>query len=1114
MTLNFEFLKKDSKKYTFCEACIEAEKSLVVSPATTAILTRRALELAVKWVYSNDDYLHIPYNDGISSLVHDVFFKEIIDPKIFDKLNYIIKLGNIAVHTNSNIKKYDVIIALRNLFEFIQWINYCYADDYEELEFNEEILLEGNEERKRPEELKNLYDKLSSKDKKLEEIVKENEDLRKELRQKREDNTKNNTFKTNEISEFKTRKSYIDLELKIAGWTFGVDVLEEVSVKDMPSKSGTGRCDYVLYGNNGKPIGVLEAKRTSVDSKKGQQKARYYADCIEKEHGQRPVIFFSNGLEYYIWDDSNYPNYRPIYGVYTKDEIQLLIDRRTMKKPLINININDNITNRTYQKEAILAVCRSFNDNNERKALLVMATGSGKTRVAISIVDVLTKHNWVKNILFLADRTALVRQAKANFNKHLPNLSLCNLLDSKDDLESRMIFSTYPTMMNAIDTKNRKDGSKLFTVGHFDLIIIDESHRSIYKKYQAIFEYFDCHLLGLTATPRDTIDKNTYEIFGLENKVPTFAYELDEAIKDGYLVPYKTIETELNFIEHGIRYDDLSEEEKEQFEETFEADEFIEDHVDREDINSRVYNDDTIDKVINYLMEYGVKVEGGDKIGKTILFAKNHKHAIRVAERFSLLYPTYRSNFACVIDNQVDYAQALIDDFSTKEKMPQLAISVDMLDTGIDIPEIVNLVFFKSIRSKAKFWQMIGRGTRLCKDVLGEGLDKTHFLIFDFYGNFEFFRVNENGIEPKHVKSLTEKIYGIKVDLIRAFQHLDYQTDEYIELRKSLVEQSIRDIYELDENNFKVKQKLVHVHKYKDINVWNNLNTEDVRIIKDCIAPLIAPYNDEEMAKIFDHLMYSIEHAAISNRRYEGLKVKVINSAEELSKIGTIPEVVAKRDLLNLIKTEEFWNSAGTFDYEKVREEIRGLLRFIERAKRGIFYTNFEDDIINIKIGEDTPDYFVNDLKNYRKKVNEYLKKHKDELVIYKLRNHKKLTNEDFKNLEKILWEDLGSKDDYTREYGNKPMVKMVREIVGLESSVVEDIFTEFINDKSLNVNQLRFVKLVIEYVAKRGYIEKEVLQEEPFSAVGSIVDLFAEKIDLAHKLVSKIDELNESEGA
>ena len=527
MASNFSFLKSNDSYKSFSDACIDAERSIAVSPATCAILTRRALELAVKWVYSFDSALNVPYQDNLSSLIHDPTFVCIIDSKLFPLLKYIIKLGNVAVHTNANITRDEAVIALHNLHQFVSWIDYCYSDEYTAGKFDESLLQQGEEKRANPEELKELYDRLSSKDKKLEEIVRENEKLRKLLTQKREQNTKDNTFKVDEISEYETRKKYIDLDLKIAGWNFNKDIEEELKVEGMPNDEGIGFVDYVLFGDNGKPLAIVEAKRTSIDPKQGKQQVKLYADCIEKRFGQRPVIFYTNGFETYIWDDTEYPE-RRVSGFYTKEELNLLIDRRSIKLPLEGIEIDENITNRYYQKEAIMAVCNAIKDK-QRKELLVMATGSGKTRVAISIVDVLTRANYIKNVLFLTDRITLVNQAKNNFKNFLPNLSLCSLLDNKDNPEeSRMIFSTYPTMMNAVDDAKRKDGKKLFTPGHFDLIIIDESHRSIYKKYGSIFDYFDGILLGLTATPKDDIDKNTYEIFDLENHVPTYAYELDQ----------------------------------------------------------------------------------------------------------------------------------------------------------------------------------------------------------------------------------------------------------------------------------------------------------------------------------------------------------------------------------------------------------------------------------------------------------------------------------------------------------------------------------------------------------------------------------------------------------
>lgn len=1102
MFYNFDFLKKNKLYESFAFACIEAEKSLVVSYATTAILTRRALELAIKWVYSYDEDLKVPYQDNLSSLIHDYSFKSIIDPKLFRMIKYIHQLGNTAVHTNAQIKRDQSVLALRNLYEFISWIDYCYSDELHDVKFDESVLHDSENLKKTRQELQNLYEHLSSKDRKLEEVIKENDELRKKVTAKRIHNEQVRDFNVDEISEFKTRKMYIDIELQLAGWTIGRDCREEVEVQGMPNSKGVGFVDYVLYGNDGKPLAVVEAKKTSVDPRVGKQQAKLYADCLEVEFGFRPIIFYTNGFEYHLWDDASYPA-RKVSGIFALEELEWLVYKRKNKKSLDSVYIRDDISNRPYQKMAIQAVCDTL-QKGHRKALLVMATGSGKTRTAISAVDVLINKGWVKNILFLADRIALVRQAKKNFKNLLPELSLCNLLDSKDNPESRMIFSTYPTMMNAIDETKNKDGSRLFTPGHFDLIIIDESHRSIYKKYQAIFDYFDGILLGLTATPKSDIDKNTYEIFDLENNVPTYAYEIGEAINDGYLVPYHTIETKMKFIEEGIHYDDLSEEEKEAFEETF--DDGVTD-ISGEALNTFLFNDNTVDTVLQTLMTQGIHVEGGDKLGKTIIFAKNKKHAQFVVERFDELYPEHKGGFTRPVYTDINYIESVIDDFSTVEKYPQIAVSVDMLDTGIDIPELVNLVFFKKVRSKAKFWQMIGRGTRLCEDLFGIGMNKDGFMIFDYCSNFEYFRENKMGKEAKLNKSLTENLFNIKVDIIKELQRLEYQDDEHIDHRAQLIDELLKSICAIVESKFDAHMKLKFIHTYNQKNSWDDLTDQKKRELEEHIAPLIAAIDDDELAKRFDYLMLTIEYADLRGMIASKPKMKVVSTADRLSMKGSIPQVKHHEALILKVQTDEFWEVANIFDYEVVRKAFRELIKFIDWAQTRDYYTNFTDEILSVQ--ENEGEYSVNDLQSYRKKVNIYLKARQDDIVVYKLRHNKKLTQEDIKHLEKILWEELGSKDDYKSEFGDQPMLKLVSRIVGLEPSAANDAFSEFLTDESLNTDQMKFVKLVVDYVITNGVIDKHILNEQPFSQLGNLVDLFSDKMETVRNIVNRIDEIN-----
>lgn len=1107
---NFEFLKGKDQYESFMNACLEAEQSLQISSASTAILSRRALELAVKWMYSFDEELKLPYDDRLSALIHEQSFRSIIDQDLFPLIRYIVKLGNVAVHTNSKISRDEAVTALRNLHEFISWIDYCYSAEYTAQAFDETLLSSTNESRKRKEEYQDLFEKLSARDRKLKDIIEENEKLRKQITETRIHNQKERDFDFNvdEISETETRKRYIDVDLKLAGWSFGKDIIEEYEVTGMPNDKGVGYVDYVLFGDNGKPLAVVEAKRTSIDINLGKQQAKLYADSLEKMHGQRPVIFLTNGFESRIWDDFEYPD-RNVSGVYAKSDLVKLIERRHLKTPLENIMIKDNITNRVYQKEAIINVCEAY-QAKKREALLVMATGSGKTRVSISLVDVLVRHNWVKNILFLADRTELVRQAKNSYNNLLPSLSLCNLLEDKESPElSRMIFSTYQTMMNAIDGTKREDGNTLFTPGHFDLIIIDESHRSIYKKYRAIFDYFDSLLVGLTATPKDEIDFNTYEIFGLESGNPTYAYELEQAIKEKYLVDYKTVESVSKFMEEGIFYDDLSEEEKEAFEETFDDEETFTEHISGSALNEWLFNNNTVDYVLNELMEKGIKVAGGDRIGKTIIFAKNAKHAKHIVDRFNHLYPHYGGKFCQQVNYSIKYAHSIIDDFKGKDDQPHIAVSVDMLDTGIDVPEVVNLVFFKKVRSKTKFWQMIGRGTRLCEDLFGPGQDKEYFLIFDYVGNFEFFRENKDGIEGNVVVSLTERLFNLRAEIVKELQSIDYQVEPYMSHRNGLVNELLTEVRRLSEDNFQVRMNIKYVHKYQNEENWIALTSKAATELKEQVSPLIIPDEDDEMAKRFDNVMYTIELAYLTAKQPTRPIRTVVDTAENLSEIGTIPRILENKDLLLKVQSTEFWDEANIFELEEVREVMRDLVQYLEKEERKTYYTNFQDTFQTISDG--TPIYGANDLRNYKKRVNEYLEEHQDELAIYKLRYNKPLTKDDVAYLEKVLWNELGTREEYEKEYGNTPITKLVRQVVGLDREAVNASFSEFLSEERLNSKQIQFVRLIIDYVVDKGYLERPALQDDPFRTLGSISELFENNIQDVQAILSVVDKINEN---
>jgi type I restriction enzyme R subunit len=1102
MKSNFSYLKQEGKYKSFAGACVEAEKLMHSSYSASATFTRRAMELAVRWIYINDEELTLPYNETFAALINSQDFKDIVGIELYKALNYSRDLGNKAAHTNRNVTREQATLSLRNLFNLTNFIEYCYSESFEEREFDESILGQNEKLRKTSEEQESFEKLLAKKEESLEELIKENQKLREENKRVRKHHENTRPFKIDSLSEEETRKAYIDLDLELKGWEIGSNCLVEVEVSQMKNASGVGFVDYVLYGDDGKPLAVVEAKRTSKSPKLGKAQAAMYADALEKESGVRPVIFYTNGIEYYIWDDVDSPE-RRVSGIYSKKDLESLNFIKQNRTPMKVSDIRDKITNRDYQKEAIIRTLEDF-EKGHRKGLLVMATGSGKTRTAISIIDVMVKNNWAKNILFLADRTALVKQAKQSFSEHLPELSLCNLLDNRDDVNSRMIFSTYPTMMNAIDERKGADGKRIFTNGHFDLIILDESHRSIYKKYQDIFEYFDARLLGLTATPVDEIDRNTYRTFELEEGNPTFAYELVEAIEDGYLVPYKLAAvSETRIMSDGVKYGELSEEEKEAFEDTFEEREDIPSEM----VNKTLFNKETVDLVIKDLMERGIKVEGGDKLGKTVVFAANQAHADFIIERFNGLYPEFKGGFAQAVYHKINYVDNLIDKFKDGKSNPQIAVSVDMLDTGIDVPELVNLVFFKKLRSKAKFWQMIGRGTRLCKDLFGPGLDKKKFLIFDYYYNFEFFEETPDGFEGGVQGSLTENLFCIKVDLIKGLEHLDYQEKEFVVYRDELVEDLIFMIKNVSGERFSAEMRRHLLDKYSDKRSYESLGTDEIKELKEEVAGLVISMDEDELAKRFDYLMYNIQLAYMEKKSFAGPMNRVKRTAQNLAKKGSIVQVEKKKDLIYAVQENEFWKEAGLADFERVREELRELIKLIDRKETDIYYTDFRDEVVGVK--EERAIWLDNSLGSYKERVEAYFKKYKDNIAIYKLRNNKELSEDDMRYFEKVLFEELGDEDAYREFYGERPLLKLVASITGMEREVARSEFSAFLTDENLNSDQINFVNKIVNHIVENGFMEKEVLQEYPFTERGSVMDLFHNKIDVVRGIISIIDKIN-----
>lgn len=1063
----------------FAPIAESAEKILSIDPAACVLNCRRAMEAAVKWMYAVDGSLVAPWDDKLVTLINTEEFRGIVDEQLIFRLDFIRRMGNNAAHGGKVITREQAVLCLQNLFVFFDFLAYCYGENYTEHTFNPALLAEQSAQPTPP-----AVDEDAAR--KLDALIKENAALKEKLTQRREEQHQTYVPKPLEISEYKTRKLYIDAMLQDAGWVEGKNWLNEVKLPGMPNKSETGYADYVLYGDDGKALAIVEAKRSCVDPAVGRQQAKLYADIIEKQQGRRPVIFLTNGFETKI-DDGQYPE-RKCAAIWSKRDLEKWFNLLRMRTHLDNIVVDENIAGRYYQENAIKAVCNTFDARNRRKALLVMATGSGKTRTVIALCKVLLEHGWVKNILFLADRNSLVTQAKRSFVNLLPELSVTNLCEERDNTTAHCVFSTYQTMMNCIDAIEDAEG-ELFTVGHFDLVICDEAHRSIYNKYRDIFTYFDAPLVGLTATPKDEIDKNTYALFDLGNGAPTYGYELAQAVKDGYLCDFVSVETTLKFIQQGIVYDELTDEEKEEYEAKF-ADENgdVPECVMPSALNEWVFNEDTIRKVLNTLMTDGLKIDYGSKIGKSIIFAKNHTHAEKILEIFNREYP-HLYGYAKVIDNYMTYAQSAIDEFSDPQKLPQIAISVDMLDTGIDVPEVLNLVFFKKVMSKAKFWQMIGRGTRLSPGLI-DGKDKDKFYIFDFCGNFEFFRMSKGNANAS-ARSLQGALFSLKAQMAFKLQDAVYKTDELSAFRQTLVDDMVRKVSELNQDNFAVKQHLKFVELYTSPNRYQSLSYEDTLMMQQELAPLLLPEPDDPKALRFDALLYGMELAHLAGLPYNRAHHDLLKKAEALSKIANVPEIAAQSALLEKILHTDYVENTGVDELEKIRKALRDLMKYITN-EQSAYETGFGDEILSIEWKQSELEN--DDLQNYKMRAEFYVRQHQNELAIAKLKMNVPLTDSDITQLEEILWSEVGTKQDYEAEYGKKPLGEFIREIVGLDMNAAKEAFSAYLTNVNLDSRQIYFVNQIVEYIVHNGMMkDMSILQEAPFIDQGSIIEVFTD---------------------
>ena len=1086
------------------EAAERSEKYALADPGTAVIHARRALESGVKWVYAHDRSLVRPYDSTLNTLLNEPAFKELANGRVNNVAKKIQLAGNKAVHEAKPPAKLEAVEVVSSLFHFCLWLAATYGRDAKPdpgLRFNPHGLMDhGKAEKASLAERQELEERLEREAEEaalakqqnaelaqtVEELEAERQALLAEVAAAKKA-AEAIPAEAHDWSEYETRKYKIDALLGEAGWQLNDVRDREFEVHGMPSTSGTGKVDYGLWGDDGLPLAVVEAKKSMGSPLAGQQQAKLYADCLEQMTGQRPVIYYSNGYEHWLWDDIQAPP-RSVQGFHTKDELALMVQRRTTKVALAELPVADEIVERYYQQRAIRAIGEHFEVDKQRRALVVMATGAGKTRTVVALADLLMRANLVKRVLFLADRQELVKQAVNAFKTHLPDSAPVNLL-TEGNVDGRVYVSTYQTMVGKID-EVRTDGTRRFGVGHFDLVIIDEAHRSVYRKYRGIFDYFDSLLVGLTATPKDEVDKNTYGLFNLETGVPTDAYSLEDAIADGYLVPPRAVSAATKFMRGGIHYKDLTEDERDEWDD-FDWGEDEDgnpleppDEVSAAELNKFLFNIDTVDKVLEQLMAEGIKVAGGDRLGKTIVFAKNQRHADFIYARFIANYPQLdNGNFARVITHSVKYADRLIEDFKAKEKSPHIAISVDMMDTGIDVPECVNLAFFKMVRSKTKFWQMLGRGTRLCPDLFGPGDDKTQFNVFDFCQNLEYFSQEMVAADGAAAPPLNEQIFTARLELIQTFDAIQAHGDERAEVAGVLREA----IASMNPDNFLVRPHLELVERFRDGEAWESMSVVDLAALGDRVAKLPTGLDPEgEEAKRFDVLVLNTQLGVLRAEAFERERRRIMVIAGLLEDQPTIPAIAQQLALIQDVQADEWWENVSYPMLEEVRRKLRGLVYLIERSKKGVIYSDFVDEL-GVSVEVDLPGtggaVAGNEFVQFRKKAEHFLKENLGEGVVAKVRSGQPLSDADIAELQRILVA-AGIGDDETFEEASEKagsFGRFIRSIVGLDRAAAKGVFAEFLDDKRYAKNQIEFVNLIIDELADRGVIDAARVYETPY---------------------------------
>ena len=1094
-SVNFEFLRDRRPELAALGGF--AEQYAHPDAASALVKLRTFAEQVVLGIYK-DLGLPRPVQADLIGLLNNDVFRAVVPPVILDKLHVLRIKGNKAAHGQTATVQ-TAIELLRDAFDLGRWLAVTYlkaqASSLPSFVMPTSTEAEDDSKGQIKRDRKAALERLAAQEARMADLLRELEAERERasIAEKKASELEAILAKgqvaVNELAfdEATTRKRLVDAQLVDVGWQVGADganteqVTQEEPVLHQPTDSGTGYADYVLWDDNHTPLAVVEVKKTAKSAELGRKQAELYADGLAKKHGQRPVIFYTNGFETWIWDDAQgYPP-RKIFGFYSKDSLQYLLFQRSAKKNLSTIAPSPEIAGRLYQLEALRRVTERLS-NKHRKALIVQATGTGKTRVAISLTELLNRARWVKRVLFLCDRRELRKQAKNVFTEFLPGEPLTVVgARTANDRDKRVYLATYPAMKQIFQT---------FDVGFFDLIIADESHRSIYNTYGDLFRYFDCLQVGLTATPVEFVARNSYRLFDCEDQNPTAYYPLERAVQEKYLVPFEVYTHTTQFLRRGIKYGELSEGQRRQLEEDGEDPTLFD--YDAETIDKQIFNKDTNRAMLRNLMESGVRDGTGQQIGKSIIFARSHAHAMLLRELFDEIYPQYGGKFCQVIDNYDPRAEQLIDDFKGEGSNDTLtiAISVDMLDTGIDIPAIVNLVFAKPVKSKVKFWQMIGRGTRLCENLFGPGQHKKVFRIFDHWGNFDFFDLHYIPAEPSASKSLLQQVFEARIDMA-ATALAQSELDAF----KVAIKVIREDIASLPEESIPVREKWREIRTAAEPARLDAFDPTTVALLRRDVAPLMqwVVVRGKADAYTLDLLVARMQSELLrKSGRLQDLKDDLLFRVDALQM--HLNPVRERAETIKRVKSKVFWDKATVRDLEELRLELRGVMHLRQKptGPSGSLpkVVDIREDVGQYEVKRRSASLKAIDMKAYETLVEETLTGlFERDPTLQKIRAGEPVTEADLRALTSLVLTQNPDVDlDLLREFyadSALPLDFIIRSIIGMDAEAVQKRFASFTQKHpSLTPKQIRFLGLLQNHIARHGTIELGRLYDDPFTLV------------------------------